>query len=71
MDQKNWFSAPPFFWRSSNFGQKNRFNFDEELSFLFFGDHLNLDRKIASILVNTYFFCCGDYLNLGAKTDSI
>ena len=32
----------PFFWRSPKFGQKNQPNLSEDL---FFGDHLNLDRK--------------------------
>ena len=40
-----------FFWRSPKFGQKNRLNFSEDLSF-FFGDHLNLDRKTIRVRIN-------------------
>ena len=32
-----------FFWRSPEFGQKNRFNFGGDL---FFGDHLKIRRKV-------------------------
>ena len=42
-----------FFWRSPRFRQKNSLNFGEDI--FFFGDHLDLDRKIVSISVKTFF----------------
>ena len=57
-----------FFWRTPQFGQKNRSNFRKDLFFFFFGEHLNLDRKTVQISGKTFFFFFfGEHLNLGRK----
>ena len=57
-----------FFLEITSIWKKNSLNVSEDL-FLFFGDHLYLERKTVSSWVKTFFF--GDHLYLDRKTVSI
>ena len=63
-----------FFWRTPQFGQKNRSNVSEDLFFFFFfrfEEHLNLDRKTVQILVKTFFIFLENTLIWAEKNVSI